>query len=195
MVYNTENNYNCTTRYFPTRLEDSGFSVQLVSGEFADVWVADYDLRRGLQHVTALSRDPREEWIRHKQRVCKGLELHQLSVSLATLAYVIHSVDTMSSLLSVISSVFGNSRPILFVCAQQFHPLFMGPDYIGPAVDHFQEITAQYPQVIDVLSKFMLVERFFSCGCELVLVHFFSVTHISPFFGNFFNQKPLEVPI
>lgn len=23
----------------------------------------------------------------------------------------------------------------------------MGPDYIGPAVDHFQEITAQYPQV------------------------------------------------
>ena len=30
---------------------------------------------------------------------------------------------------------------------QQFHPLFMGPDYIGPAVDHFQEITAQYPEV------------------------------------------------
>ena len=23
----------------------------------------------------------------------------------------------------------------------------MGPDYIGPAVDHFQEITAQYPEV------------------------------------------------
>ena len=22
----------------------------------------------------------------------------------------------------------------------------MGPDYIGPAVDHFQEITAQYPE-------------------------------------------------
>ncbi|CAM9234936.1 unnamed protein product [Sphacelaria rigidula] len=30
--------------------------------------------------------------------------------------------------------------------AEQFHPLFMGPDYIGPAVDHFQEITAQFPQ-------------------------------------------------
>ena len=23
----------------------------------------------------------------------------------------------------------------------------MGPDYIGPAVDHFQEISAQYPEV------------------------------------------------
>ena len=23
----------------------------------------------------------------------------------------------------------------------------MGPDYIGPVVDHFQEITAQYPEV------------------------------------------------
>ena len=23
----------------------------------------------------------------------------------------------------------------------------MGPDYIGPAVDHFQEITYQYPEV------------------------------------------------
>ncbi|CAM9422446.1 unnamed protein product [Scytosiphon promiscuus] len=30
--------------------------------------------------------------------------------------------------------------------AEQFHPFFMGPDYIGPAVDHFQEITAQYPE-------------------------------------------------
>ncbi|CAM9422516.1 unnamed protein product [Scytosiphon promiscuus] len=30
--------------------------------------------------------------------------------------------------------------------AEQFHPLFMGPDYIGPAVDHFQEITAKYPE-------------------------------------------------
>ncbi|CAM9342081.1 unnamed protein product [Sphacelaria rigidula] len=30
--------------------------------------------------------------------------------------------------------------------AESFHPLFMGPDYIGPAVDHFQEITAQFPQ-------------------------------------------------
>ena len=29
----------------------------------------------------------------------------------------------------------------------------MGPDYIGPAVDHFQEISAQYPEVIaDLLS-------------------------------------------
>lgn len=32
------------------------------------------------------------------------------------------------------------------VPSQSFHPLFMGPDYIGPAVDHFQEITAQFPQ-------------------------------------------------
>eukprot|EP00904_Undaria_pinnatifida_P009986 jgi/Undpi1/6117/HiC_scaffold_20.g08602.m1 len=32
------------------------------------------------------------------------------------------------------------------VVAERFHPLFMGPDYIGPAVNHFQEITAQYPQ-------------------------------------------------
>ncbi|CAM9960537.1 unnamed protein product [Sphacelaria rigidula] len=30
--------------------------------------------------------------------------------------------------------------------AEEFHPFFMGPDYIGPAVDHFQEITAQFPQ-------------------------------------------------
>eukprot|EP00904_Undaria_pinnatifida_P009987 jgi/Undpi1/6118/HiC_scaffold_20.g08603.m1 len=32
------------------------------------------------------------------------------------------------------------------IVAENFHPLFMGPDYIGPAVDHFQEITAQYPE-------------------------------------------------
>ncbi|CAN0074931.1 unnamed protein product [Laminaria digitata] len=32
------------------------------------------------------------------------------------------------------------------IVAESFHPLFMGPDYIGPAVDHFQEITAQYPE-------------------------------------------------
>ena len=30
---------------------------------------------------------------------------------------------------------------------QEYHPFFMGPDYIGPAVDHFQEISAQYPEV------------------------------------------------
>ncbi|CAM9172354.1 unnamed protein product [Ectocarpus fasciculatus] len=30
--------------------------------------------------------------------------------------------------------------------AEQYHPLFMGPDYIGPAVDHFQEISAQFPE-------------------------------------------------
>ncbi|CAM9670691.1 unnamed protein product [Pylaiella littoralis] len=30
--------------------------------------------------------------------------------------------------------------------AEEYHPLFMGPDYIGPAVDHFQEISAQYPE-------------------------------------------------
>lgn len=29
--------------------------------------------------------------------------------------------------------------------AEEYHPLFMGPDYIGPAVDHFQEITARFP--------------------------------------------------
>ncbi|CAM9674717.1 unnamed protein product [Choristocarpus tenellus] len=29
--------------------------------------------------------------------------------------------------------------------AESFHPLFMGPNYIGPAVDHFQEITARFP--------------------------------------------------
>ncbi|CAM9638762.1 unnamed protein product [Discosporangium mesarthrocarpum] len=29
--------------------------------------------------------------------------------------------------------------------AESFHPLFLGPDYIGPAVDHFQEITARFP--------------------------------------------------
>lgn len=34
-----------------------------------------------------------------------------------------------------------------YVSFQNFHPLFMGPDYIGPAVDHFQEISAKYPQV------------------------------------------------
>ncbi|CAN0189751.1 unnamed protein product [Ectocarpus sp. 12 AP-2014] len=32
------------------------------------------------------------------------------------------------------------------VVAEQYHPFFMGPDYIGPAVGHFQEITAQFPQ-------------------------------------------------
>ncbi|CAM9483362.1 unnamed protein product [Ascophyllum nodosum] len=30
--------------------------------------------------------------------------------------------------------------------AEQYHPFFMGPDYVGPAVSHFQEITAQYPK-------------------------------------------------
>lgn len=30
---------------------------------------------------------------------------------------------------------------------QSYHPFFMGPDYVGPAVDHFQEISAQYPEV------------------------------------------------
>ncbi|CAM9671883.1 unnamed protein product [Pylaiella littoralis] len=30
--------------------------------------------------------------------------------------------------------------------AEEYHPFFMGPDYIGPAVDHFQEISAQYPE-------------------------------------------------
>ncbi|CAN0255388.1 unnamed protein product [Discosporangium mesarthrocarpum] len=29
--------------------------------------------------------------------------------------------------------------------AESFHPLFMGPDYIGPAVDHFQEISSKFP--------------------------------------------------
>ncbi|CAM9286442.1 unnamed protein product [Ascophyllum nodosum] len=29
--------------------------------------------------------------------------------------------------------------------AEEYHPLFMGPDYIGPAVDHFQEITYRFP--------------------------------------------------
>ncbi|CAM9843020.1 unnamed protein product [Ectocarpus sp. 12 AP-2014] len=32
------------------------------------------------------------------------------------------------------------------IVAEQYHPLFMGPDYIGPAVDHFQEISAQFPE-------------------------------------------------
>eukprot|EP00904_Undaria_pinnatifida_P012576 jgi/Undpi1/8449/HiC_scaffold_25.g10916.m1 len=32
------------------------------------------------------------------------------------------------------------------VVAEKFHPLFMSPDDIGPAVNHFQQITAQYPQ-------------------------------------------------
>lgn len=36
-------------------------------------------------------------------------------------------------------------------CLQNFHPFFLGNDYIGPAVDHFQEITARFPQVIMVL--------------------------------------------
>ncbi|CAM9147378.1 unnamed protein product [Hapterophycus canaliculatus] len=36
--------------------------------------------------------------------------------------------------------------------AEQFHPFFMGPDYIGPAVDHFQEITAQFPEQFWVFS-------------------------------------------
>ena len=32
----------------------------------------------------------------------------------------------------------------------------MGPDYIGPAVDHFQEITAQYPEVCTAVWAFDL---------------------------------------
>ena len=32
----------------------------------------------------------------------------------------------------------------------------MGPDYIGPAVDHFQEITAQYPEVSFGLRRVIL---------------------------------------
>lgn len=38
----------------------------------------------------------------------------------------------------------------LGVCLQNFHPFFLGNDYIGPAIDHFQEITARFPQVIEV---------------------------------------------
>ncbi|CAM9819062.1 unnamed protein product, partial [Ectocarpus sp. 6 AP-2014] len=30
--------------------------------------------------------------------------------------------------------------------AENFHPLFLGPDYIGPAIFHFEEITARFPQ-------------------------------------------------
>ncbi|CAN0236683.1 unnamed protein product [Ectocarpus sp. 6 AP-2014] len=30
--------------------------------------------------------------------------------------------------------------------AEEYHPFFMGPDYIGPAVDHFQEISARFPE-------------------------------------------------
>ncbi|CAM9595870.1 unnamed protein product, partial [Hapterophycus canaliculatus] len=28
----------------------------------------------------------------------------------------------------------------------EYHPLFMGKEFIGPAVEHFQEITAQFPE-------------------------------------------------
>lgn len=28
---------------------------------------------------------------------------------------------------------------------QVFHPLFMGSEYVGPAISHFQEITSTYP--------------------------------------------------
>ena len=40
-------------------------------------------------------------------------------------------------------------RLVYFVTctSQKFHPLFMGTADIGPAVNHFQEITAQYPEV------------------------------------------------
>lgn len=35
----------------------------------------------------------------------------------------------------------------------------MGSDYIGPAVDHFQQITAQFPQVT-VYQDFVLLVRY-----------------------------------
>lgn len=35
-----------------------------------------------------------------------------------------------------------------FLCVtQEYHPLFMGKEFIGPAIEHFQEITAQFPEV------------------------------------------------
>lgn len=44
---------------------------------------------------------------------------------------------------------------------QNFHPFFLGNDYIGPAVDHFQEITARFPQVIsDIVTSFLLCNSF-----------------------------------
>eukprot|EP00752_Nemacystus_decipiens_P010177 g9070.t1 len=30
--------------------------------------------------------------------------------------------------------------------AEEYHPLFMGNEFIGPAIEHFQEISAQYPE-------------------------------------------------
>ncbi|CAM9358902.1 unnamed protein product [Ectocarpus sp. 13 AM-2016] len=30
--------------------------------------------------------------------------------------------------------------------AEEYHPLFMGKDFIGPAIIHFQEISAQFPE-------------------------------------------------
>ncbi|CAN0264406.1 unnamed protein product [Ectocarpus sp. 4 AP-2014] len=37
------------------------------------------------------------------------------------------------------------------IVAEQYHPFFMGPDYIGPAVDHFQEISAQFPEYSSIV--------------------------------------------
>lgn len=36
---------------------------------------------------------------------------------------------------------------------QEYHPLFMGKEFIGPAVEHFQEITAQFPEVKYVMDQ------------------------------------------
>eukprot|EP00903_Cladosiphon_okamuranus_P009600 g9139.t1 len=39
-----------------------------------------------------------------------------------------------------------HGRVAMLAALGEYHPFFMGPDYIGPAVDHFQEISAQYPE-------------------------------------------------
>eukprot|EP00903_Cladosiphon_okamuranus_P005354 g5349.t1 len=50
--------------------------------------------------------------------------------------------------------------------AENFHPLFLGNDYIGPAVDHFQEITARFPQfwVVTLLAIAFLEYRQINIG-------------------------------
>ena len=52
-------------------------------------------------------------------------------------------------------------RPEYFVTcsSQKFHPLFMGPADIGPAVNHFQQITAQYPEVRILIREQFILSR------------------------------------
>lgn len=61
--------------------------------------------------------------------------------------FTIIAVDITCLLIREVAVIRLTHSEHLVRLLQSFHPLFLGNDYIGPAVDHFQEISARFPQV------------------------------------------------